>query len=149
MINIEEIMTTDLETLGPDDSLAAAARLMAERGFRHIPIVDEGGQLRGLVSQTDVLAASGSRLLAGDPDRDPAGIRIREFMTTDVATVDERANLRQAALFLQRHKYGCLPVVTDGELRGIVTDHDFVGVAIDLLEQLELTEPEEADTGED
>ena len=65
-------------------------------------------------------------------------------MITDVATVDEHASLRKAALFLEKHRIGCLPVVTDGELRGIITDTDFVGVAINLLELIEETEPVEA-----
>ena len=52
-------------------------------------------------------------------------------------------SLRQAALFLERHKIGCLPVVTNGKLKGIITDTDFVGVAINLLEQIEDTEPVE------
>ena len=64
-------------------------------------------------------------------------------MVTDVATVNEHAGVRQAALFLEKHKIGCLPVVTDGNLRGIITDTDFVGVAINLLEQIETTEPED------
>ena len=62
-------------------------------------------------------------------------------MVRDLATIDENASLRQAALFLEKHRIGCLPVVTDGSLRGIVTDTDFVGVAINLLEQLEESEP--------
>lgn len=141
-------MTTDLVTLTPRDTLAAAARLMSERGFRHLPIVDADGALVGLVTQSDVLAASASTLAGGtDGGVDPATVRVEEFMTRDVATVDERASLRRAALYLQRHKYGCLPVVTDGRLRGIVTDYDFVGVAINLIEQIELADSDEA--GED
>ncbi len=62
-------------------------------------------------------------------------------MVRDVATIDEHASLRQAALFIEKHHIGCLPVVTDGNLRGIVTDTDFVGVAINLLELIEETEP--------
>ena len=61
-------------------------------------------------------------------------------MTTDVATVNENAGLREAALFLEKHRFGCLPVVTNGVLRGIVTDTDFVGVAINLLEQMQESE---------
>jgi CBS-domain-containing membrane protein len=57
--------------------------------------------------------------------------------------VDEHAGVRQAAVFLEKHRIGCLPVVTDGELRGIITDSDFVGVAINLLEQLETVEASE------
>jgi CBS domain-containing protein len=64
-------------------------------------------------------------------------------MVTDVATVDEHASLRQAALFLEKHRIGCLPVVTDGMLKGIITETDFVAVAINLLEQLEETEPDD------
>ncbi|MDH3338783.1 MAG: CBS domain-containing protein, partial [Gammaproteobacteria bacterium] len=70
-------------------------------------------------------------------------ILVKDVMVTDLATVDEHASLRQAALFLEKHKIGCLPVVTDGKLRGIITDTDFVGVAINLLEQIEDTEPVE------
>jgi len=140
--SIAEIMTTELETLGVDDSLETARDMMSQRGFRHIPIVDDTGALAGLVTQSDVLAASAPNI-GGVADRSAADVRIGEFMTRDVATVDERAELRDAALFLQKHKYGCLPVVTDGRLRGIVTDSDFVGVAINLLEQLELSEPDD------
>jgi CBS domain-containing protein len=62
-------------------------------------------------------------------------------MVRELATIDEHASLRQAALFLEKHQIGCLPVVTHGKLRGIVTDTDFVGVAINLLEQIEESEP--------
>ena len=62
-------------------------------------------------------------------------------MVTDVATVDVHASLRQAALFLEKHRIGCLPVMTEGKLTGIITDTDFVAVAINLLEQIEETEP--------
>ena len=47
----------------------------------------------------------------------------------------------EAARFLEKHKIGCLPVLDDGKLVGIITDTDFVAVAINLLEQLEETEP--------
>jgi CBS domain-containing protein len=62
-------------------------------------------------------------------------------MVTDIATIDEHASLRQAALFLEKHMIGCLPVVTNGKLTGIITDSDFVAVAINLLEQIEEAEP--------
>jgi CBS domain-containing protein len=117
---------------------------MSERGFRHIPILDDSQALIGLVSQSDVLAASASNLSSEPAARGPGEIRIGEIMTRDLATVDERANLRQAALHLQRNKFGCLPVVQNGKLRGIVTDSDFVAVAINLLEQIELQDIDEA-----
>ncbi len=142
-ISVAEIMTSDPATLGIDDSLKQAMDLMSGGGFRHLPIVDKAGALVGLVTQSDVLAASASNLGASDTERSPEHVRIGQFMTRDVATVDERADLRVAAIYLQRHKYGCLPVVTDGRLSGIVTDSDFVAVAINLLEQTELLEPDD------
>jgi CBS domain-containing protein len=68
-------------------------------------------------------------------------IGITDAMVTDVATVDVNASLRHAALFLEKHKIGCLPVLDNDKLVGIITDTDFVAVAINLLEQLEETEP--------
>jgi CBS domain-containing membrane protein len=50
--------------------------------------------------------------------------------------------LRTAAIYMQSHKYGCLPVVSDGRLAGIITDSDFVAIAINLVEQAELNEEE-------
>ena len=70
-----------------------------------------------------------------------ADIRIEDVMISELATIDEQADLRQAALFLEKHRIGCLPVVTDGTLKGIITDTDFVAIAINLLEQLEESEP--------
>jgi CBS domain-containing protein len=62
-------------------------------------------------------------------------------MVRNVATINEHASVRQAALFLEKHRIGCLPVVSSGKLVGIITDTDFVAVAINLLEQLEELEP--------
>jgi CBS domain-containing protein len=66
-------------------------------------------------------------------------------MVTEVATVDRNASLRQAALFLEKHRIGCLPVIDEGKLCGIITETDFVAVAINLLEQLEDSEPVDDD----
>ena len=89
------------------------------------------------------LAATDSILRDPDNSIHPADVGIKDIMVTDVATVDEHASLRQAALFLEKHRIGCLPVVTDGMLKGIITETDFVAVAINLLEQLEETEPDD------
>ena len=61
-------------------------------------------------------------------------------MIKDVTTIHNADNLRQAALHMQSHKHGCLPVINEGRLVGIITDSDFVSIAINLLEQVELLE---------
>ena len=140
MFNIDVIMTTDLVTVEPTATLAEARELMHDKRIHHLPVIGDGGELVGLLTLTNVLAATDSILRDPDNRIRAAEIRVGDVMVTDVATVDENATLRQAALFLEKHRIGCLPVVTDGELKGIITDTDFVAVAINLLEQLEENE---------
>lgn len=145
MFTIEAIMTTELITIPPSASLAEARSLMQEHRIHHLPVVIEDSTLVGLLTLTDLLAATDSKLRDSDSRIHAADICTREVMVTDVITVDARASLRQAALFIEKHKIGCLPVVSDGKLQGIITDTDFVAVAINLLEQLEETEADDED----
>ena len=147
MLSVSEIMTREPYTLGPDDTLADARKLMSEHHIRHIPIVSGDGNLVGLVSQRDVLAAEDSTLLnaEGGPDSKDAYVALSAIMTSPVQTVDEHAGLRGTALHLQKNKMGCLPVIKEGRLVGIITDSDFVAIAITLMEQLEASEPDEYD----
>jgi len=141
MLSLDVIMSTELVTAAPADSLATVRTLMQDHRIHHVPVVDADRNLVGLVTLTDVLAATDSILRDEDSRLRDAEIRVEDIMVRDVATIDEHASLRQAALFLEKHRIGCLPVVTGGNLRGIVTDTDFVSVAINLLEQIEESEP--------
>jgi len=141
MMNLEMIMSTDLITITPDENLAAARKLMHDKKIHHLPVIDDEQNLIGLVTLTNVLAATDSFLRDEDNRIRAKEIVVKDMMVTDVATVDENASLRQAALFLEKHRIGCLPVMSDGSLKGIITDTDFVAVAINLLEQMEESEP--------
>lgn len=144
MITLSEIMTEQPFTLGPDNSLKQAIDLMNQERIRHIPIVNDEQHLLGLVTLSDVLAARESKLVLGTQEREEEftdNVQLAELMTRNVACVDPHAGIKEAALYLQRHKYGCLPVVDRGRLIGIVTDTDFIGVAINLLEVMEEREP--------
>lgn len=145
MITVDEIMTTDLVTLPDSATVQDAVQLMEEKHIRHIPVVDAAGALIGLVSHRDVLASTDSTLRAQDQRQNPASVPLSKIMTRNVSTVEETTNLRNAALHIQKHKYGCLLVVTQGKLRGIITNSDFVAVAINLLQQLDETEPPDLD----
>jgi CBS domain-containing membrane protein len=133
MLDIAEIMTPrrSLVIISPAATVEEAGRAMAAHAIRHLPVLDEGGALVGLMSLTDVL-------IAGSGSKRP----VRELMVRDIDTVDERSSIRHAALMMLRKKRSCLPVTRDGQLRGIVTDADFLGVAIALMEQLETAEPD-------
>ena len=63
-------------------------------------------------------------------------------MIRDVTVIHKDNSLRQAALNLQTHKYGRLPVIVDDRLVGIMTDSDFIDIAINLIEQVEVSEEE-------
>ena len=145
MLSVEDIMTREPYTLGPDNSLQDAAELMREHHVRHIPIIAADASVIGIVSHRDVLAASDSRLLHGDADDNAkeAYVALSAVMTSPVQTINEGADLRGVAIHLHKQRMGCLPVVRDGALIGIISDSDFVEVAIALMEQLEMGEPEE------
>ena len=146
MISVDEVMISNVFTLKPNDSVYDARVLMKEKDIRHIPIVDDANHLVGLVSQRDILSASESTLHATSSEQRISlekQHKIEEVMTRQIKTIDERDSLRSAAMRLRKFKHGCLPVVTDGELRGIITDTDFVGVAVHLLQQAEDSIPVE------
>jgi len=144
MLTVAEMMTREPYTLGPDDSLATARELLAEHHIRHIPIVSAEGLLIGLVSQRDVLAAADSSVLNADGGGSREScVALSAIMTSPVQTADESASLRGAAMHLQQNKLGCLPILRQGRLVGIITDADFVAIAINLMEQLEAAEPDD------
>lgn len=133
MITIDELMTTNPFTLRETDTLEDARRLMTEKHIRHVPVTDSDQQLKGLVTQRDVLEAT-------NPESQGQSVKLSKIMIKKVSVIHSTDSVRQAAIYLQQHKYGCLPVVNDNRLVGIVTDSDYIGVAINLLEQVELTE---------
>lgn len=149
MFTVEEFMSTDLYTLSVDDTLAIAQNIMVKKHVRHLPVVDEENHLLGLITHRDILAAAESILEGCQPDEIPHGRnksshlsrKVSEAMTTKVKVVESKTNLRAAALYLQKFRHGCLPVVENEKLTGIITDSDFVTIAINLLEQAEEIEP--------
>lgn len=145
MFTVAEVMNTELFTLTEDDSVQDARALMSEHHIRHIPIVGDNKHLIGVVSQRDVLAAADSNLVVSpeDAEAQEAFVSVSSIMSVSINTIKSSSSLRGAALYLQQEKIGCLPVVEDDKLIGIITDSDFVSVAINLMEQMEMKEPED------
>lgn len=132
VITVNEIMIKDVITMSPSESVSDAALQMAESNIRHIPIVDDQHHVIGLISQRDVLRTGSLSMSQDEPNKSPI---ISQVMTKEIMTIHPRDSLRAAGLALQQHKYGCLPVIKDKKLVGIITDSDFVGVAINLIEE--------------
>jgi len=94
VFTVDEIMSVGVQTLHQSDNLADARQLMAKNGIHHLPIVDDAGDLVGLVSHRDVLAASDSSLASESADKTPGKVVIEQFMTKNVTTVDGRASAK-------------------------------------------------------
>ena len=145
MITVAEIMTKNPATLSRFNSLSDARKLMAEKRFRHIPIIDENNMLIGLVTQRTVLEHGISSQNFIDSDelaKIEQGTLLADIMTTNLTTISEKLKIGDAATIVHKHKFGCLPVVNENnELVGIITDHDFVEMTIQLLDMMEQSEP--------
>jgi CBS domain-containing protein len=143
MFSLELIMSADPVTVSPSTTLDDAIAIMQDHNFRHLPVVDRRGALVGLLTQSDVLAATDSILRDRENRLPVTQLPVEDVMVTRVMTVDVETSLRAAARLIEKHKIGCLPVLDGDRVVGIITDSDFVAVAINLLEQLEDSEPDE------
>jgi CBS domain-containing membrane protein len=140
MLTVSDLMTRETFTLRESDSLKTARSMMSLARIRHIPIVDEELGFIGLVTHRDILSATISKFAEVDKrtrDEIDEGIPVSEIMRTDVTVIPPDTNLRDAAEVLLNHKYGCLPVVEDGLLVGILTEADFLKLAIRLMEAMD------------
>jgi CBS domain-containing membrane protein len=135
-MKVRELMSTPVTTLAPTDTLEGAEDLMITSRVRHLPVVD-GDMLVGLVSLSDLLAASISWLRDPSSDEDRAAKRkyqVSEVMRRSLETVQAGDDAADAADIFLEQKISCLPVVDDRHhLLGILTDSDFVRLARSML----------------
>jgi len=146
MTSVTSIMADDLFTLSIENTLADARIMMVQNRIRHIPIVDDDNALLGIISQRDVLAAEESSLLITDKFKRfdyEQSVKVIEFYRSEIMTINAKASVHQAALTIQKYKIGCLPILANGKLIGLVTASDFVNVAINLIEVLAAQEPDQ------
>ena len=135
---VSDIMNHQPITLSHTAYLSEARQLMANHNIRHLPVVNQQRQLVGLLSQRDLLAASDSHQIGQQPNSEGHEHKpIDSFMSTELFAVSPDMPIKRAAETLSRHHIGCLPVVRDEQLIGIVTGSDFINVAINLLQLLD------------
>ena len=136
---VGQFMSTDLFTLRPDDLIDLAASMMDWRHIRHVPVEEDGGRLVGLVTHRDLLRLiSGSSIASG---RRP--LTVGEIMKSNPTSVSSTTPTLEAIEIMRSSKIGCLPVVDDGQLVGIVTSYDFLTATARLFKQhLEVSAPE-------
>jgi CBS domain-containing protein len=125
-------MSKGVATLEQNDTLTTADQVMRLGRIRHMPVVDGEGQLVGVVSQRDLFRSALMRALGYGSrveDRVLEALRVKDAMTTDVATASPELPLREAAQLMMQRKIGCLVVLEEGEPIGILTEGDFVALA--------------------
>lgn len=130
---VRDLMTTNVATLGRNDKLRTVDDVMRLGRIRHLPIVDEDGALAGIVSQRDLFHSGLLRALGyGTRARDQAldDLLVKEAMKTDVVTTTPDTPLAEAAKLMMDRKIGCLVVLEDGKIAGILTESDFVALAM-------------------
>lgn len=132
---VDQYMRTDLFTIQAEDPVQVVIHLMIWERIRYVPVEDKDHRLLGLVTHRAVL-----RLLASGVSG--THTPVSAIMRTDLTTVTPDTSTVDAIRLMRRYKIGCLPVINDERLVGLVTEDDFLEVASKLLEEQLGTPPE-------
>lgn len=125
---IDRFMTKTLHTIGHDQTLAVAHRIMHEHALRHLPVLD-AGKLVGILSLRDL------HFIETLKDIDQAQVQVNEAMTQDVFTVGPRSSVRKVVAEMAEHKYGSAVVVDRGHVVGIFTTVDALKALSSFLDE--------------
>jgi acetoin utilization protein AcuB len=132
---VRKKMKKDLITITKDERMTTARKIMKEKNIRHLPVVD-GKKLIGLVTNMDIRKAEASpatsleiRELHYLLDKLTAG----EIMTRNVITISPDISVEEATTLIHDNKIGCLPVVEDGNLVGMITENDVMAILIEVM----------------
>ena len=131
---VGQYMTTDLFTVHENDVVDLVTNLMDWKHIRHIPVEDDHHALVGMVTHRDLLHHL-RRMGPGRPDGEEAkSIAVSEIMSREPIFVTPETTTIEAIGLMQARQISCLPVVEQGRLVGIVTEHDIIQIAAPILE---------------
>jgi CBS domain-containing protein len=153
MDQVRDVMTKAPLTIDPEASVATAVAVMRERALRHLPVVDDGGRLTGVVTDRDLRGAvfapafaehlsSAARARLGGLTATLDSLRVRDVMSWGPVTIGPEAPVAQAAAVMITAGIGCLPVVEDGQLLGIVTERDVLKALATILPSVRGADPD-------
>jgi len=130
---VEEAMTVHTRTVTPDQSLSDVRRIFEDEGFRHLPVMGSE-RLIGMITLTDLMRVTyGAHIADADfevNDLILESTTVEESMSKDLKTIETGADLKEAARIMRKYKVGCVPVLEDGELRGLITTTDILSAYI-------------------
>ncbi len=117
--SVRDIMATKLLTFTPETKVVAAIKALVDRKFSGAPVVDERGDLVGILSEMDCMETVVQNLYYGETGGD-----VKDFMSTNVTTVNPEMGIVDLAQMLQEKHFRRLPVVENGKLIGQVSRRD-------------------------
>ena len=125
-----DIMTVDVITASPDDSVQSLVAAMLEHRISALPVVDAEGRVLGIVSERDyarkiILRARSSRETT-----------VREVMTTPVLSVAPEEDRDRCMALMTEHRFRHLPIMSEGRLLGLISIGDVVK---DIISEQEFT----------
>jgi CBS domain-containing protein len=133
--SVRQFMTSPVTSLPSSARLLDAGLLLRAGRIRHIPIIDDG-QLVGILSDRDVQRCTPSLLTRVTADEYNAIFEdtpVARVMSRDPQHISPDAPLHKAAALLREQKLGCLPVVENGQVIGIITKDDMLAALVKLL----------------
>ena len=136
-----DVMVRDVVTVRPDTDVAEAIKLLAEHDVSALPVLDDAGNLVGMLSEADLIhrveigtdkhrawwqeAVTGASTLAADFAKSH-GKKVDEIMTSGAISVSEDTPLSEIAALFERKRIKRVPVVKDGKLVGIVSRSNLI-----------------------
>jgi CBS domain-containing protein len=133
-LKVEEFMTTDLFTVQKDDIVELVAEMMDWRKIRYTPVEDKKGQLIGLVTSRLLLRHFST--CSRNRDTEHASTTVKDIMVENPITIGPKESIMKAMQLMRENRIGCLPVVANHELVGIITEMDFLRISSRLMERL-------------
>jgi CBS-domain-containing membrane protein len=128
-LQVKDIMTREVQSVGRNDQLAVADTLMKQSRIRHLPVLDGDGMVCAVVSQRDLFRGALLRALGFGGRAEDTMLRqvaVKEVMSDKIHTATPDTPVAEAARVMIDRKIGCLPVVEGQKLVGLVTETDFV-----------------------
>lgn len=117
---VGHVMTTQLSTVRENDLASLATSLMKWKNIHHVPVENDNGQLSGLLTWTHALKFHDQKT------KNPKLV-VADIMQDEVITVQPGTHIKDAIRTMKKRKIGCLPVVQNNELVGIITIKDVIG----------------------
>lgn len=131
---VEEFMTTDIFTVQKDDIIELVANLFDWRRIRYIPVEDESKHLVGLISMRMIFRRFNNAI----HNNEPLGESVEEVMIKNPITIHPEASILKAIDIMDAQKIGCLPVVKNNRLVGIITEQNYMTITARLLRRLHI-----------